>query len=313
MDSMPLTENQLATLKRAMPEKGAAPAAARLKGGVIRFREDSGYNDSFALQWTKFQLNQYDAINGTTIYHDRYVRETGWPTKCLNGELMLEAGCGAGAFTCHLAKTGADLVSFDYSAAVDVSAEHNGDGRIVFAQADILDMPFAEGVFDRVFCHGVLQHTPNPELAFKELHKRVRPGGRLSVDIYHRDGKIRPWKSKYIWRPITTRMDQKKLMAFLEWFIPKWLPFDTVIKRIPHLANYLGAIIPCWNYHFTNLPKDQLVQWAIMDTFDALSSAFDKPATMAELKRWFGDCGYLDFEVREGGTGLVGNGVKPGK
>jgi hypothetical protein len=108
-------------------------------------------------------------------------------------------------------------------------------------------------------------------------------------------------------------MDQKKLMAYLEWFIPKWLPLDTVIKRIPHLANYLGAIIPCWNYHFTKLPKDQLVQWAIMDTFDALSPTFDKPATMKELKRWFEDCGYQDFEVRGGGTGLVGNGVKPRK
>ena len=163
----------------------------------------------------------------------------------------MEAGCGAGAFNSHLSKTGADLISFDYSALVDVSAEHNGNGRVVFAQADIFDMPFAENVFYRVFCHGVLQHTPDPEQAFKELHKKLKPGGELSIDIYHSDGKIRHWKSKYIWCPITTRMDQKKLMAFLEWFIPKWLPLDTVIKRIPHLANYLGAIIPCWNYQFT--------------------------------------------------------------
>lgn len=161
---MPLTENQRATLRRAMPDEATARAAeARFRDGVIRFREDSGYNDSFALQWTKFQLNQYDSANGTSLYHDRYVRETGWPDAGLGGELILEAGCGAGAFTCHLAGTGADLVCFDYSAAVDVSAEHNGDGRIVFAQADILEMPFSEEVFDRVFCHGVLQHTPDPQ------------------------------------------------------------------------------------------------------------------------------------------------------
>jgi SAM-dependent methyltransferase len=309
-----LTEIQMAVLKQALPDKDMVKSAASLlRDKVIRFREDSGYNDSFALQWTKFQLNQYDSTNGTTIYHDRYVRETGWPVDGLDGDLILEAGCGAGAFTCHLAKTGANLISFDYSAAVDVSAEHNDNGRVVFAQSDILDMPFADDVFDRIFCHGVLQHTPDPEQAFKALHKKLKPGGKLSIDIYHSDGKVRPWKSKYIWRPITTRMDQKKLMAFLEWFIPKWLPFDTVIKRIPHLANYLGAIIPCWNYHYTNLPKDQLVQWAIMDTFDALSPTFDKPTTMKNLKRWFQDCGFQDYEVREGGTGLVGNGVKPRK
>ena len=63
-------------------------------------------------------------------------------------------------------------------------------------------------------------------------------------------------------------------------------------------------------YQFT---KNQLVQLAIMDTFDALSPTFDKPATMKELKRLFEGCGYQDFEVWEGGTGLVGNGVKSGK
>jgi len=68
-------------------------------------------------------------------------------------------------------------------------------------------------------------------------------------------------------------------MAFLEWFIPKWLPLDTLIKKTPVLGNYLGAIIPCWNYHFTALPKDQLVEWAIMDTFDALAPAHDHPAS----------------------------------
>ena len=309
---MSLTEYQVFVLNRAIAGDVNLKLAMSLeKEGVVRFRENSGYNSTFVLQWTKFQLNQYDIVNGTTLYQDRYIRETHWPILGLEGELILEAGCGAGAFTSHLAKTGADLVSFDYSAAVDVSAKHNNNGKVVFAQADILELPFSEGVFDRVFCHGVLQHTPDPEWAFHELAKRVKPGGKISIDIYHSDGKIRPWKSKYIWRPITTRMDQKKLMAFLEWFIPKWLPYDTLIKRIPYLANYLGAIIPCWNYHFTNLPQDQLVQWAIMDTFDALSPTFDNPTTMEELKRWFSDCGFLDFEVHEGGTGLVGNGVKP--
>lgn len=51
---MVLTENQFATLKRAMPAENAAEVEeTRLKDGVIRFREDSGYNDSFALQWTE--------------------------------------------------------------------------------------------------------------------------------------------------------------------------------------------------------------------------------------------------------------------
>ena len=75
----------------------------------------------------------------------------------LKGELIMEAGCGAGAFSQHILSSGADLLSFDYSTAVFVANEHNRDGRVAYCQADILDMPFKADSFDKVFCHGVLQ------------------------------------------------------------------------------------------------------------------------------------------------------------
>jgi hypothetical protein len=106
-------------------------------------------------------------------------------------------------------------------------------------------------------------------------------------------------------------MDPDRLMAFLEWFIPKWLPVDTLIKRIPILGNYFGAVIPCWNYFRTGLSPADKVRWAVMDTFDALAPAYDLPANRDEVMGWFKAAGYVDFEVHEGGTGLVGNGIKP--
>ena len=281
---------------------------------VVRFREDDGYNDSFALQWKAFRLTQYDDRNDTTLTRDRYLRETGWPADGLDGEYILEAGCGAGRFTSILAKTGANLVSMDYSSAVDVSAEVNGDAaNVVFAQADILDLPFSLGSFDRVFCHGVIQHTPDPAKTFQRLNEMVKPGGLLSIDVYLKDGKVRPWKSKYLWRWWSTRVAPEKLLGFLAWFIPKWLPIDTVIKRLPILGKFLGAFIPCWNYFYTDLPTELKRQWAILDTFDALAPTFDNPVTLAEIDGWFRDAGYVGYEVREGGNGVVGNGRKPGQ
>jgi SAM-dependent methyltransferase len=282
-----------------------------VQGGVVRFRSDEGYNASFALQWNRFRHNQIDAVNGTSLTMRRFA-EAEWPIEGLRGQLVLEAGCGAGRFTRLLGDSGAQLVTFDYSTAVDASIENNGQlGNVTFAQCDIFEMPFLDGIFDRVFCYGVLQHTPDPRAAFFSIERKLRPGGRISVDVYLKDGKIRPWKSKYLWRPITVRMDQQRLLRFLEWFIPLWLPFDTAIKRIPLLGPYLGSVIPCWNYFYTDLSPREKQQWAIMDTFDALAPRYDNPVTVNEVTEWFTSLGYREFVVREGGNGVVGNGTKP--
>jgi SAM-dependent methyltransferase len=282
-----------------------------VRGGVVRFRADDGYNDSFALQWKKYRRTQLDRYTSSPLTRARFLRETGWRPGELRDETILEAGSGAGRFTALMAEAGAALVTFDYSSAVDANLENNGRfANVAFMQADILQMPFREGAFDRVFCHGVIQHTPDPARAFAELAKRVRPGGRLSIDVYHRDGRVRPWKSKYLWRWLTTRVRPARLLAFLEWFIPKWLPLDTLIKRVPLAGNYLGAVVPCFNFYWADLTPEQKVQWAILDTFDALAATYDLPATLAEVRAWFAAAGFASFEVREGGNGVVGNGVK---
>jgi len=282
-----------------------------VEGEVIRFRRDDGYNDSFALQWKKYRQTQLDRFSQVAMTRERFLRETGWRPEELRGQTILEAGSGAGRFTAIMAEAGANLFSFDYSSAVDANVENNGAfANVAFLQCDIFDMPFRAGAFDRVFCHGVLQHTPDPAGAFRHLARVLKPGGRMSIDVYHRDGRIRPWKSKYLWRWLTTRMEPARLLAFLEWFIPKWLPFDTLIKRIPLARNYLGAVVPCWNFWYTDLSREQKVQWAILDTFDALSAKYDLPATLDEVRAWFGGAGFREAEVREGGNGVVGNGVK---
>ena len=282
-----------------------------IRDGVIRFREDDGYNASFAHQWKRFATPQLDHVNQTSLTRSRFMRETGWTFEELKDQLILEAGCGAGRFTKLMADAGANLVSFDYSCAVDVARKNAGDdANLLFLQCDILDMPFRDGAFDRVFCHGVLQHTPDPERAFFALSRVLRPGGCMSIDAYLKDGKIRPWKSKYLWRPISTRISHEALLSLLEWFIPKWLPVDTLIKRLPILGNYLGAIVPCWNYFYTDLPPELKTQWAILDTFDALAPKFDIPVRLRDVERWFRAAGYERYEVREGGNGVVGNGIK---
>lgn len=282
-----------------------------IRKGIPRFVEGKNYADSFGFQWNRFRSTQLDSHTGKPFTSDRFWKNTKWKVEDLHSKTVLEVGSGAGRFTEIFLQTGAKVVSFDFSNAVDANLSNNSrNGDLFLFQGDLFNIPFNEEYFDFVFCYGVLQHTPDPERAFAEISKKLKPGGRISIDIYHRDGKIRPWKSKYLWRPVTTRMNPERLHNFLRWFIPKWLPFDTVIKCIPVFRNYLGAIVPCWNYFYLDLPKKMKVEWAIMDTFDALAAKYDIPVTLKDVDQWFKNSGYKNYEVFKGGNGIVGNGTK---
>lgn len=59
--------------------------------------------------------------------------------------------------------------------------EEHPDVEIV---ADIQNMPqVGSGKFDTILCTQVLEHVPNPFLAANELHRVLKPGGRLIVTV----------------------------------------------------------------------------------------------------------------------------------
>lgn len=170
-------------------------------------------------------------------------------------------------------------------------------------------MPFRQGCFDRVFCYGVLQHTPDPKAAFMSLIPFLRSGGKLAMDIYRIPSWPSRWTSKYLWRPITKRMSHDTLFRIVEWYVPRWLPIDNALGSVPLLGRLVSAVVPCWNYTgLLPLTHDQVREWAVLDTFDALASWYDQPRTIEEIELWFKDAGLQDVDVRRGGNGVVGNG-----
>jgi len=171
-------------------------------------------------------------------------------------------------------------------------------------------MPFRAGQFDFVFCYGVLQHTPDPQRAYDELWKHVRPGGKLAIDYYLKTNRLEWWNQpKYFWRPRALKMQPEKLLALIRAYIPWWLPIDTRIKRLPKVGRVLGTLtmIPCWNYHFMPLTKEQKREWAIMDTFDALGAQYDEPKTLEEVRAMVTKPDADSVEVFYGSNGVAAN------
>jgi SAM-dependent methyltransferase len=284
-----------------------------VRNGIPRFIDTPDYAESFGDQWNRYRRVQLDSATGKPLSRTRLFEGTGWDPADLEGELILEAGCGAGRFTEVLLDSGARLVSVDASSAVDACRVTCGDAtNVEIVQADLHALPFRPGSFDRVFCYGVLQCTPDPEQSFRALVDQVRPGGILAVDTYPRYKWIDRWSAKYLWRPLTTRIPHQVLRRILEWYIPRWLPIDTRLARVPKLGRFLVAIIPCWNYTgIFDLTKDELVAWAILDTFDALAPKYDRPQTLESVRGWCERAGLVDVDVHYGGNGIIVNARRP--
>ena len=281
-------------------------------GYIPRFVPLENYASGFGIEWTKHGRTQYDSYSSATVSEARLFRETRWP-RDLAGQVILEVGSGSGRFTEQAASTGAMVVSMDYSYAVDANYASNGNKNNVFiVQGDIFKMPFKEDFFDKLFCIGVLQHTPNPEKAFMCLPPYLKSGGNMTIDVYRKMGSVkRLLNTKYWVRPLTKKVAPEILYRWCKRYVNIMWPVANVINKFPYgrsinrkllIADYTGVY---------NLSYEMLKEWAILDTFDMLSPVYDNPQTLQTVERWFSVAKMLNVNVHYGYNGIEGHGIKP--
>lgn len=105
------------------------------------------------------------------------------------GRAVLEVGCGAGTDLARFAKGGAIVSGVDLSPSAVALARRNfeqqgleGDLR----EADGEHLPFADGTFDLVYAHGVVQYTSDPRALVQECRRVLKPGGEAIFQVYNR-------------------------------------------------------------------------------------------------------------------------------
>lgn len=266
---------------------------AHKKNGVYRIVESEGYAGNFGFQWNKFVKTQIDLEASESVQStERFLAVTGWDKENLDGKTVLEVGCGAGRFTkVVMEHTKAELHSVDYSSAIEACYKNNlgHEDRLFIYQASIYDMPFQENVFDKVFCFGVLQHTPDISKSIQCLIEKAKPGGEVIVDFYPYNGLHTMFHAKYFFRLFTRKMRNDKLLKLIEGNIDWMIGATTFFNKIGigRIANRLIPICDIKNTFPENLNKDQIREWAILDTFDMLSPEFDSPQKISHVAELF--------------------------
>jgi len=275
--------------------------------GIPRFVPKENYAASFGFQWHLHYSTQLDSYTGRPFSERRLFEASKWPRN-LNGQLILEAGSGAGRFTEVLAKTGADVFTFDLSSAVEVNKRNNGKyPNVRFFQGDLLNIPFRHQAFDKVICLGVIQHTPSPAASFDSLVRHVKPGGSLVIDCYAKNLRsVIGWK--YVLRPITKRMNKQTLYRIVDGATTRLIPLSSFMRS--NFGRVGARIIPILNYAHWDLPPDLNKQWSTLDTFDHYSPQYDRPQTLRTVRGWYQKHGFHDVDVRYGQNGIVASGIR---
>lgn len=98
--------------------------------------------------------------------------------------LTLEWGCGWGQVSKLLIDRGVRVKAFDYREHADApgKAPLQRDPTVEFSfSPEAVALPYEDQTFDTVLSCGVLEHVVDPEGSLDELHRVLKPGGRLYV------------------------------------------------------------------------------------------------------------------------------------
>ncbi|WP_295719494.1 bifunctional 2-polyprenyl-6-hydroxyphenol methylase/3-demethylubiquinol 3-O-methyltransferase UbiG [uncultured Halovibrio sp.] len=114
-------------------------------------------------------------------------------TGSLNGQTVLDVGCGGGLLSEAMARRGATVTGIDLSReAVGVADLHALEAEVTvdYRVEDVEALLEQEaGRYDTVTCLEVLEHVPDPAATVAACARLLKPGGSLVVSTINRNAK----------------------------------------------------------------------------------------------------------------------------
>jgi SAM-dependent methyltransferase len=148
---------------------------------------NSAYRNYGAETYRQIRLETYGQDLGQTSWMTtEESREIPRIARIAPASEVLEIGSGSGRYALQVAATtgcrvlGVDINEPGIANANRLAAEENLAERVRFEKCDASEpLRFGEAAFDAVFSNDVLCHIPGRAKLLRELHRVLKPGGRL--------------------------------------------------------------------------------------------------------------------------------------
>lgn len=118
----------------------------------------------------------------------------------VGGKRVLDAACGEGYGSAHLARTAKSVIGVDVSqAAIRHASERYQADNLEFQVADVCNLPFADNEFECVVSFETLEHLEDQSGLLQEFRRVLEPGGFLMIsspdkaiytDLHHNDNEF---------------------------------------------------------------------------------------------------------------------------
>jgi SAM-dependent methyltransferase len=105
---------------------------------------------------------------------------------------VLDVGCGTGEFAEHVAsELGAEVFCVDISSRmIELTSARGIEARV----GDVQHLSFEDDSFDCVVANWVLYHARDLDRGVREVHRVLKPGGRLVAATVGKDHTVELWR-----------------------------------------------------------------------------------------------------------------------
>ncbi|MDQ4075465.1 MAG: class I SAM-dependent methyltransferase [Chloroflexota bacterium] len=221
----------------------------------------------------------------------------------------LDAGCGEGRYSWHVANQGAEVIGIDLSEGVNVAFRNTSNlDRVHIVQASLYNLPIRPGSLDFVFSTGVLHHLPEPGKGFEHLVPVLKPGGRMMIWVYGLAQMNMTYQLSHLTslRGIGSRLEPEVCFAL-----------SAALAVALEGSIYTPARVLAATGFEDRLPK-QLLEvarlpfiWKVKEAQDRIGVPVTYYLTHDELVEWFHTASFEDVKiVNSSGRGWYGSGIR---